>query len=80
MNTAGGVSARSSDHSRANSRSSSVKNLADWISAGRKSVEIRAMITVAIPSKINIHLHPARPPIPSIFIIAVESKPKRWKC
>lgn len=60
---------------RANSFSSSVKNFAEEMSAGRKIAAIAPMSTVAMPSKMKIHRHPARLPTPSILMIAVASKP-----
>lgn len=52
-----------------------MKNLADAISAGMTSAEIRATMTVAIPSRMKIHLQPASPPIPSILMMADARRP-----
>ena len=62
---------------RANSLSSGLKNFADAMSVGRINVAMSPIKTVAMPSRIKIHRHPARPPIPSIFMIAKASRPPK---
>ena len=42
---------------------------------GMMNAEPIPRITVAIPSKIKIHCHPARPPTPCIWVIAVAKRP-----
>ena len=63
------------DYSRANSTSSSLRNFADGISAGRKTAAKHPNRKVTIPSRMKIQRQPAKPPTPSIFMIAVASSP-----
>lgn len=55
--------------------SSAVSSLLDCISAGSSTAARIPKRIVTSPSSINIHRQPAKPPTPSILIIAVASSP-----
>ena len=64
-------------YSHANSLSSGVKNLAFARLSGKDTAEKMPIKTVAMPSRIKIQRHPARPPFPSILMMAVASRPPK---
>jgi hypothetical protein len=61
---------------QANDLSSSVKNLADNMPAGKVNAAMMLKRIVAIPSSMKIQRQPARPPTPSILMMAVARRPK----
>jgi hypothetical protein len=64
-------------HIPANALSSSVRKEALSRLAGRRAAAIIPLMMVANPSRINIQRHPARFPMPSIFIMAVARSPTK---
>lgn len=69
------VNVNDADNSQMNALSSSVKNFAEARSAGMIDAAMRAIRTVAIPSRMKIHFQPASPAIPSIFRMAEARRP-----